>query len=79
MERANIIKNFKKAATTKSGKVHIVPYNGRWAIKREGGKTASFITRTQAEAISKAETLDYATAYVLHRNDGTVREIKQLR
>jgi uncharacterized protein YdaT len=33
---------------------HVVPHNGKWAVKIEGSKRASSVHDTQAEAVEEA-------------------------
>lgn len=41
----------------KPAAVHVFAHNGRWAIKRDGGKAVSLIAETQADAIERAQRM----------------------
>jgi len=54
---------------------HVVPYNDRWQVKRDG--TAVFELPTKAEAVEKAAAegrLAPAAQVIIHRADGTIEE-----
>lgn len=56
---------------------HLVPNNGNWAVKKAGGKKASAIASTQAEAekIAREFCKNAGGGEVrIHRKDGTIRD-----
>ena len=56
--------------------VHVVPNQGKWAVKTENSSKAAKITQTQAEAIERAKTIakNNESEMIIHRKDGTIRE-----
>lgn len=56
--------------------IHVVPYKGRWAIKREGSDEPEEVTDTKAEAVERAQELatDDNISAIIHREDGTVEK-----
>lgn len=56
--------------------VHIVPQDGRWAVKREGNQRASSLHDTQAEAerAGRPVARTEQTEFYLHGRDGQIRE-----
>jgi len=56
--------------------VHVVPHQGKWAVKREGSERASSVHDTQAKAESAGRTTAKAdqTEFYLHNREGQIRE-----
>ena len=55
---------------------HVVPYQGGWAVRREGNKRITSKHRKQSTAIRKAKTLarKHKADVIIHRQDGTIRD-----
>lgn len=55
---------------------HVVPHDGKWAVKGEGNKKATAITATQKEAIDIGREIakNQGSELVIHRPDGTIRD-----
>lgn len=55
---------------------HVVPKDGRWAVRGAGSRKATRVYATQAEAISAARQIarNQGTDLVIHRPDGRIRE-----
>lgn len=55
---------------------HVVPYEDRWAVRREGNKRITSKHNLQATAIRKAQRLakKYKADVIIHREDGTIRD-----
>ncbi len=55
---------------------HVVPRNGKWAVRRAGAAKASGTYGTQKEAISEARKLAQSqkTELYIHGRDGRIRE-----
>jgi uncharacterized protein YdaT len=58
--------------------IHVVPHEGRWAIKREGAEEPEpeHVIDSKAEAVDKAQKLasDDNISAIVHRKDGTVEK-----
>ncbi|HYE96702.1 MAG TPA: DUF2188 domain-containing protein [Rubricoccaceae bacterium] len=57
---------------------HVVPSDGRWAVKREGGHRPSRLADSRDEAFEAAESFARHLApgrVVLHRADGTIESV----
>ena len=54
---------------------HVVPHNGKWAVKREGSSRATIVTNTQAEAIQRAREIsqNQHTELFIHGKNGAIR------
>ena len=63
-------------STTRTWNQHVVPYEGDWAVRREGNKSISWKHRHQDTAINKAKRLakKYKADVIIHRQDGTIRD-----
>ena len=60
----------------KPKRIHIIYRGGRWALKKDGGKTASFIFDTVRECVDKTYVQRIlGWEVILHRRDGTVKDI----
>lgn len=55
---------------------HVVPHGDEWAVRGEGNKKVTRITRTQKEAIEIARqiALNQRSEVVIHRPDGRIRD-----
>lgn len=54
---------------------HVVPYEGKWAVRGEGNERSTSIHDTQAEAIDAAREIakNQRSELVIHRADGRIR------
>jgi hypothetical protein len=55
---------------------HVVPQNGKWAVKAEGNSKASSVFDKQADAIDDArdKARNDGSQLVIHGRDGRIRE-----
>ena len=55
---------------------HVVPRDGKWAVKPEGSDTPTSIHQTQRKAIDRAKSIaqNQESELLVHRKDGTIRE-----
>ena len=55
---------------------HVVPNNGQWAVRPEGGSRVTARTDTQAEAIRLAREIsqNQHSELFIHGRDGRIRE-----
>ena len=55
---------------------HVVPHGDNWAVRGEGNKRVTRVTRTQEEAIDIASQIarNQGEEVVIHRKDGTIRD-----
>ena len=62
--------------TTRTWHQHVVPYEGDWAVRREGNKRITSKHRRQDTAINKAKRLarKHKADVIIHRQDGTIRD-----
>ncbi|MEM9077664.1 MAG: DUF2188 domain-containing protein [Bacteroidota bacterium] len=72
---------FNSAQRSKRGRTwhqHVVPYEGGWAVRREGNKRITSKHRKQSTAIRKAKGLarKYKADVIIHRASGGIRERK---
>lgn len=61
---------------SKSKKIHVVPYNGAWAVKVEGNPTPISVHPTQGRAIDAGKPVAQSQGeeLVIHRPSGQFRE-----
>jgi hypothetical protein len=59
--------------------IHVVPYKGSWAIKREGADRASKITDTKSEAIEVAREMAWRSndEVIVHDKKGKITQGKR--
>jgi uncharacterized protein YdaT len=57
------------------GKNHVVPHEGRWAVKGEGDQRATSIHDTEAEATERAREIARRekSELLVHGRDGEIR------
>jgi len=55
---------------------HVVPHNGKWAVRGAGNEKATKVTSTQAEAIKIAReiAINQQSEVVIHRPNGQIRD-----
>ncbi|WP_018990860.1 DUF2188 domain-containing protein [Aromatoleum toluclasticum] len=55
---------------------HVVPHDGRWAVKGAGAERATVVVDTQKEAIDRAREIasNQGTELFVHGRDGRIRE-----
>ncbi|MCB0463162.1 MAG: DUF2188 domain-containing protein [Flavobacteriaceae bacterium] len=63
-------------STTRTWHQHVVPYEGDWAVRREGNKRITSKHRRQDTAINKAKSLakKHKADVIIHRQDGSIRD-----
>ena len=56
--------------------VHVIPYEGMWAVKTDNAERPVKVTETQAEAISRAKeiAINNQSELIIHGKDGRIRE-----
>lgn len=61
------------------GKIHVVPYNGGWAIRREGNSKASKLLETKNEAIEEARNMAWKNneEVIVHNKKGNISKGKR--
>lgn len=68
-----LTEKFSKAASSNSGRVHVVPSKDGWAVKKEGAKRASAVKDTKDSAVRTANTLKSTERVIIHKKDGTIQ------
>jgi len=55
---------------------HVVPHNGKWAVRGDGNERVTKITNTQTEAIKTAReiAIKQQSEVVIHRPNGQIRD-----
>ncbi len=55
---------------------HVVPHGGQWAVKGEHNNKNTYITDTQAQAISRAKEIaqNQNSELIIHNRHGQIRE-----
>ena len=69
----------KKTATTDSGRVHVIPTLGKWAVSREGVQRRIHVKKTKAEALSMARKIKSASKIVIHNKDGKISKHEDVK
>ena len=61
---------------TRTWHQHVVPYEGDWAVRREGNKRITSKHRKQSTALRKAKSIakKRKADVIIHREDGTIRD-----
>lgn len=55
---------------------HVVPYEGDWAVRGAGNERVTAVFERQDDAIERAReiAINYRSAVVIHRKDGSIRD-----
>lgn len=55
---------------------HVVPHDGKWAIKKEHSQRASYVFDTKQDALDRAKEIarNQSSYVVIHRKDGTIQD-----
>ena len=55
---------------------HVVPHDGKWAVKGDGNRRATKVTNTKGEALKAARAIArrQGADVVIHGRDGSIRE-----
>jgi len=72
--RKDLTEKFRQAASTSTGRVHVVPSHDGWSVKKEGSKRATVVMATKQGAVKAATGLKYATRIIVHKKDGTIQK-----
>lgn len=73
-DKKHLKEKFIKAASSNSGRIHIVPSKDGWSVKREGSKRSSAVRTTKEEAIRFAKSLNSNKRIIIHSKDGTIQK-----
>ncbi len=75
--KENLTAKFSRAASSNSGRVHVVPGRDGWSVKKEGAKRSTAVTATKESAVRVAKSVKSAERIIVHKKDGTIhRNIK---
>ncbi len=77
INKSNLAAKFRKSGATKENKIHIIIWEGKWQVVKEGAKRALGVYLDKNEA--KKEAAHYLERgkideVVVHRKDGSVEE-----
>lgn len=69
-----LTEKFSKAASTNTGRVHVVPSKDGWTVKKEGAKRATVVKTTKEGAVKAANNIKKAVRVIVHKKDGTIQK-----
>ena len=73
-KKTNVSRKLTKAGKAKS-RVHVIPQQGKWVVRKEGAKRAVAVVSDKVAAVSHAKKLvkfGGSTMAVVHKKDGTI-------
>lgn len=72
----NVYENSRKSSRKRTWHQHVVPYEGDWAVRREGNKRITSKHQKQSTAIRKAKSIarKRKADVIIHRAGGGIRE-----
>ncbi|EAQ38609.1 hypothetical protein MED134_11951 [Dokdonia sp. MED134] len=72
----NVYENSRKVSRKRTWHQHVVPYEGDWAVRREGNKRITSKHQKQSTAIRKAKSIarKRKADVIIHRAGGGIRE-----
>jgi len=71
--KSSLTSKFSKAASTNSGRVHVVPSKSGWSVKKEGAKRSTAVRQTKDGAIRAAREVKSSERIIVHKKDGTIQ------
>ena len=72
--KGRLVEKFSRAASSTSGRVHEVPSQDGWLVKKAGAKRASSVQNTKADAVKAANGLKAVERVIIHKKDGTIQK-----
>ncbi len=59
-----------------STRIHVVPRNGGWAVRREGADRATSVHNSKKDAVERATDLakKNSSRLIVHKQDGTIEK-----
>lgn len=72
-DKKDLTEKFRKAASTSTGRVHVVPSHDGWSVKKEGAKRATVVKATKQGAVKAATDMKYTARIIVHKKDGTIQ------
>lgn len=73
-DKAKLTIKFRHAASTSSGRIHVVPSRSGWSVKMEGAKRASAVKATKNSAVTVAKKMKTSKRIIVHKKDGTIQQ-----
>ena len=72
----NVYENSRKSSRKRTWHQHVVPYEGDWAVRREGNKRITSKHQKQSTAIRRAKSIarKRKADVIIHRAGGGIRE-----
>lgn len=73
-KKASVSRKLTKVGKAKS-RAHVIPQQGKWAVRKEGAKRAVAVVSDKVAAISRAKKLvrsGSTTMAIVHKKDGTI-------
>lgn len=72
----NVYENSRRSGQRRTWHQHVVPYEGNWAVRREGNKRITSKHRKQSTAIQRAKSIarKRKADVIIHRANGGIRE-----
>ncbi len=72
--KSNLSEKFSKAASSNSGRVHVVPSKSGWSVKKEGSKRSTAVRPTKEGAVKAAKSVKSVDRIIIHKKDGTIQK-----
>mgnify|MGYP003690265255 CR=1 FL=1 len=69
--KEKLLIQFRNAAATDSGRIHIIPVGNTWSIRRERAKRALKVVENKRIALRVARSIGNFTAIIVHERDGS--------
>ncbi len=70
--KGKLIQKFINAASSNSGRVHIVPGKDGWSVKKEGSTRSMLVFASKRRAVIAAKEIASSEQIVIHRLDGAI-------
>ena len=77
--KGRLLEKFGRMEPSTNGRVHVVPSQDGWLVKKAGAKRVSSIENTKADAIKAANGLKSVERVIIHKKDGTIQRNTTVR
>lgn len=70
---SELANKFRVAASTRSGRIHVVSSSTGWVIKKEGAKRAYKVVESKNKALQVAKRIVSNKTIIVHAKDGSIK------
>ncbi len=74
--KEELAERLREASRTNNGDIHVIPTEGKWAVRKEGAAKSSKVLLDKKDAIKEAKELIKTehSKVIVHNYDGTINK-----